>query len=157
MTAQTHKASQYGDLDNILRKIQGLLAVADDSATTPEAAVNYRNQAEGMMFKYRIEAAMMGTPTEKNVFRSEPEWRTFRVAKAGSPYRIQYGMLAAIALQHVDSKAVQEYEDGWYVIQAVGYESDLRFAELIFTAAMLAFSTKLEPKVELQNMKKPMV
>lgn len=150
MTTTTHEASQYGDLDNILRKIQGLLAVADDPATTPEAAVNYRNQAETMMFKYRIEAAMVGTSTEKNIFRPEPEWRTFRVAKAGSPYHKQYEMLAAIALQHVDSRCVKEYEDGWYVIQAVGYESDLRFAELIFTAAMLAFGSKLEPKVDPQ-------
>lgn len=145
VTEATHS---YDNLDNILGKIQGLLAMADNSATTPEAAVNYRNAAEGMMFKYRIEAAMVGTSTEKNIFRPEPVWRTFRISKAGNVYHRQYEQLAAVALAHVDARCVREYADGWYTIEAIGYDSDLRFAELIFTAAMLAFGSKLEPKVD---------
>lgn len=139
--------SDFG-LDGILKKVQGLLAVADDPATSPEAAENYRTKAEAMMFKYRIEEAMLGTATSSNPLRPVPVWRTFRIAKVGSEWRHHYQRIAVAALAHVDAKAVVEYEDGWYVINAVGYESDLRFAELIFTAGMLAFGTKLEPKYD---------
>jgi hypothetical protein len=44
-----------GNLDRILRKVQGLIAVADDAATTPEAAESYRAKAEALMLEYRIE------------------------------------------------------------------------------------------------------
>lgn len=136
------------NLEGTLAKIQGLLAVADDPATTPEAAENYRSKAEGLMFKYRIDEAMLGVMhgTKAHVFRPEPVWRTFRIAKYGSEFREHYENIAVAALGHVDARAVREQEDGWHVLQAVGYDSDLRFAELIFTAAMLAFGTKLEPK-----------
>lgn len=140
--------------DNILAKVQGLLAVADDPATTPEAAENYRNKAEAMMFKYRIEEAMLGSTGKEDKYRQKPVWRTFRVCKAGNTWRKQYQQIAVSALAHVDAKAVVDTEvdnetgDYWYVLHALGYDSDLRFAELIFTAGMLAFGTKLEPKYD---------
>lgn len=135
--------------DGILAKVQGLLAVADDPATTPQAAENYRQKAEALMFKYRIEEAMLSSaPTTSNVLRPTPVWKTFRIAKIGSEYKQRYEDIAVAALGHVDARCVRDYDEGWYVLHAVGYESDLRFAELIFTAGMLAFGTKLEPKVD---------
>lgn len=136
-------------LDAMLAKIQGLLAVADDKATTPEAAENYRAKAEALMFQYRIEETMLGMSQPKNPFNPKPVWKTFRIAKAGSEWREHYENICVYALGHVDSRAIRSggMEDGeyWYTIEACGYESDLRFAEVIFTAAMLAFGTKLEP------------
>jgi hypothetical protein len=137
------------NLDSTLAKIQGLLAVADDPATTPEAAENYRAKAEALMFKYRIDEAMLGVRNDQgNIFRPEPVWRTFRICKAGNEFRHHYEQIAVAALGHVDARCVRDYEDGWHVIHAVGYDSDLRFAELIFTAGMLAFGTKLEPRYD---------
>jgi hypothetical protein len=134
------------NLDAMLAKVQGLLAVADDPATAPQAAENYRNKAEALMFKYRIEEAMLGMTQKANPFKPVPVWRTFKVCKAGNEWRHSYEGVAVAALGHVDARCVRDYEEGWHVIHAVGYETDLRFAELIFTAGMLAFGTKLEPQ-----------
>lgn len=147
MTEQTTEAV---NLDAMLAKIQGLLAVADDDATTPEAAENYRAKAEALMFKYRIEETMLNMRQPTNPFKPKPVWKTFRVCKSGNEWREHYESIAVSALGHVDAKCVRSGDnfDGeyWYTIEAVGYETDLRFAELIFTAGMLAFGTKLEPK-----------
>lgn len=137
-------------LDAMIAKIQGLLAVADDKATTPEAAENYRAKAEALMFQYRIEETMVSMRQPANPFKPKPVWKTFRVARAGNEFRSRYEDLAVYALGHVDARCVRSGETDeqgnyWYTIEAVGYETDLRFAELIFTAAMLAFGTKLEP------------
>lgn len=140
-------------LDAMINKIQGLLAVADDKATTPEAAENYRAKAEALMFQYRIEETMLGMNQPTNPFRPVPIWKTFRVCRYDNEWRNSYEGVAVAALGHVDARCVRDYEADengvyWHVIHAVGYETDLRFAELIFTAGMLAFGTKLEPKYD---------
>ena len=50
----TEQTATTADLDAMLRKIRGLLAVADDDATPEAAKPAYRAKAEAMMVKFRI-------------------------------------------------------------------------------------------------------
>lgn len=144
------------NLDDMLRKIHALLAVADDPATTPEAAENYRARAEGLMHKYRIDETMMNTsasPWAAGNGGVQPVWRTFWVCRSSSPFDRTYRYMAANAVSHVQGKAISTWkrnpDDGdqhWIVLEAVGYDSDLRYADLIFTAMSMAFAGKMEPK-----------
>lgn len=139
------------NLDALLRKVQALIATADDPATTPEAAENYRAKAEGLMFKYRIDESMMNMRgTTQNAGGVSPVWRTIHVAPVDNEFYSTYAFMAAQAVSHVGGKAVRttaHYEGRtWWVLEAVGYESDLRYAEVIFTAMSLGFAGKMEPK-----------
>lgn len=141
-------------LDAILRKVQGLLANADDSANTPEAQEAYRQMAEALMFKYRVDETMAAARHETNGNGLTPVWRKLWVSRSTGEFVGTYRYMASVALGHVDAKSVTRYErnpeDGnhsWLVVESVGYESDLRYAEVLYTAMHLAFAGKMEPKV----------
>jgi hypothetical protein len=126
------------------------MAVADDPATTPEAAETYRTKAEALMLEYRIEEWQLSQagPQATNL---KPGWRTVRLCKIDNEFRTTYRYIWAWCLSHVDGRGVtlsQKEDDGewWTVAVCVGYESDLRYAELLFTAFSLAFAGKMEPR-----------
>jgi hypothetical protein len=140
------------NLDALLRKVQALIATADDPATTPEAAETYRAKAEALMHKYRIDETMMSMRgPRQNAGGVSPVWRTMFVSRLSSPFARTYLFMASNAVGHVGGKAAKTTargEDGhtWWVLEAVGYESDLRYAEVIYTAMSLGFASKMEPK-----------
>jgi hypothetical protein len=63
-----------------------------------------------------------------------------------------YYSMAHYAIKHVDAEYQSAYEkspeDGfsWLVLNAVGYEGDLRFAELLYVSMQQAFASKMEPR-----------
>lgn len=144
-------------LDAVLRKVQGLMAHADDPANTPEAQETFRNKAEALMFQYRIEettlaSAQVGQQASGGVV---PVWRTIFVSRSTNEYRRTYLYMAANAVHHVDGKFESDWaknpaDEGrvWLVLHAVGYESDLRYAELLFTVMQMGFAGKMEPRVD---------
>lgn len=144
------------NLDAILRKVQALIAQADHPNTDPTEAATFRAKAEALMFKYRIDEiaiAQQGPQAQALA----PEWRTFTLCNAYSEFASHYRAIWSTVLSHVgirgvtrtvwrdvaDGTATQEVE-----AEAVGYESDLRYAELLFTAAALEFGKRLEPKYD---------
>lgn len=138
-----------GKLDDILRKVQGLLAKADHPNTPQAEAETARNMAEALMFKYRIEEV-----AAKEEGPLLPEWRTIKLCRYSSEFNDSYRSLMASVISHLDIRGmhslVEEYnEDGklelWWTTQLVGYSSDLRFAEAMFLAASIAFGQRLEP------------
>jgi len=141
------------DLDSILRKVQALLANADDPATPDEARDSYRAKAEGLMFKYRIDSAMTRQAAPE-AFRAQPVWRTITVCSSSSEFSNEYRAAAYYVLHHTGCEGVfrQEQVDGRWtiVLHAVGFEAETRFAELIITNVLLAFQAKLEPGVNRQ-------
>lgn len=152
MTEQHSQAK----LDSILKKVQALLANADDPANPPEAQETYRAKAEALMFQYRISetqaaSAAVGTAASGGL---RPVWRTVFICRVGGEFQQTYRYMAAQALNHVDAKAVTDIESNpdddnrnWWVAKAVGYESDLRYAEVLYTSMHLGFAGKMEPKV----------
>jgi hypothetical protein len=56
-------------------------------------------------------------------------------------YRSVLGTVA----RHAEVRVYIRYTDGNYVGTLVGYEGDVRYAEYLWTAALLMFSTKIDP------------
>lgn len=138
-------------LDDMMRKITAMLATADDPATPPEAAANYRAKAESMMRKYRIEETELiqqgGLAHEVN----KPGSKVINLTPSSSPfYNTYYNMMIYIA-QHTGCRVHYkwDYIDGAHTLCAVlvGFEADIRFAEVLYQNARLVFADRMEPKV----------
>jgi hypothetical protein len=106
-------------LDKILARVQNLLAQADHPNTGKPEADAFRAKAEALMIQYRIEEVT----AKPDAAGAAPIWRDI-----------------------VGARSVSSYKDGNVVATAVGYESDLRFAEALYLTAALAFGDRLEPK-----------
>lgn len=138
-------------LEGIMRKVAGLLANADDPATPPAAAETFRAKADYLMLKYKIDSLMAPSTA---VARPVPVWRTVWVCRVGSPWASYYLGIAGQALDYNDTRkqrVVQRNEDdgyNWYVYEAVGYQSDLAYAELLVTNALIEFGRRLEPQYD---------
>jgi hypothetical protein len=138
-------------LKDMIRKVQALLMKANDSAATPAEAENFRAGAEALMLKYRIEETML-TAEEKMVAGISVIWEEFPVCDVNSEFVSTYRGIASTIIAHFEIRGVYRVKDvngvRMHVVEVVGYESDLRFFELLFTEAALAFGKRLEPKYD---------
>lgn len=136
-------------LDGIIRKVRGLLARADHPNTPEGEANSCRAKAEQLMADYRVEESqLIETGGLKGVV---PVAREMPVAVYVGEFRELYVRLAAAVLHHVGARGVRSArsdEDGvlMAVITAVGYDSDLRYAESLFQSARVVFADRMEPK-----------
>lgn len=135
------------DSNPMLAKIRALLDKADGTEF-PEEAETYRAKAEALMAKYRIE--------EEDLLAQDPTailpiYGDTSLCEGGEFYGSYVAMFHWIA-KHCGIKHVAEwsYPSGKATIYArtVGYESDLRYAELLYTSARMVFSERLEPQVK---------
>lgn len=139
-------------LDAMMSRVAKLLAVAEDSATTPEAAANYRAKAEQIRREYQIaeediiaQDAGAILPTSKKVDLLEDR---------GSEFTYQYQTMWYDIAQHCGLRSVIRWvlspESGKYVMMAtaVGYASDIRYAELLWVSARMMFGSRLEPVMD---------
>jgi hypothetical protein len=135
------------DLTDILRKIRALLDKAESSTFEGEADL-YRAKAEELMRKYRVEEEQAIAADPQSL---APVSRLVDVTDSAEFGQQYYSMLHWI-MGHVGGRLrgrwAYDPERRASVIKAtvVGYESDLRMAELLFTNARMAFSEHLEPK-----------
>lgn len=138
------------NLDAILRRIQALLAQADHENTGPLEAQAFRDKAEQMMTKYRIEESAARDRGEAPSLK--PVVRVVDICPVGGSYAFNYRTLFAYAMHHAGVKAVyarQNTADGaHYVGEAVGFESDVRYGEMLYTAARLVFQDRMEPRID---------
>lgn len=125
------------------------MAQADHPNTTPTEADTFRAHAEALMTKYRIEEHQL---SETQQVALGPVWRTMQLTRMHSAFSNHYYTLAVYCVQHLDVRMTYTVEaidgESWYVLEMVGYESDLQFAMMLITDFMLAFSKKLEPKYD---------
>lgn len=142
-------AQPTGNLDKILATIAALLARADHPNTPiPEAELS-RTRAEKLMTKYRIAEA---TAVESGEVILAPVWRRIFVCTYDSEFRNHYYSLATALVDHVGGRykpTIDHSEAAGgtsYFLDVCGYDSDLRYMELLNSATMLAFSDRLEPK-----------
>jgi hypothetical protein len=139
-------------LDDMMRKVSGLLAKADDPASTEEEADACRATAEKIMRKYRIEESMLiesGALTEEG---HTPGSKVVVVCNSDSPYMNTYYAIMDYVTQHTGCRMAYNWgldpEGGQYSLLAtlVGYEADIRFSEALFMNARLIFADRMEPK-----------
>lgn len=130
------------DLDKVLERIRKLIAVADSTDNEHEADA-FRKQADALMFQYRIEELSLGTPDQRaNIV---PIQRTMSLCALHTRFEATYRALATYCLSHVDAKSYPgRYEDGMILLDTFGYDSDLRYAEILFTSFSLAFAGRMD-------------
>lgn len=127
-----------------LSKVRGLLAKADDPATTPEESATYRAKAEELIAKYRIE---QGEALAQDPQSLAPEWQEIEIADAGEFSQEQLTLFHYIAA-HVGVRYRAFWGGGTLRATAVGFSFDLRLLELIYTNARMAFSERLTPSYD---------
>ena len=138
-------------LDDILRKVQALIAQADHPNTSPVEAETFRAKAEALMFKYRIDETQLSAE-ERTAQAITVTWTTIRLCNVDSEFRDTYYSLFLSMVNHLDVRCdvgfVHEEGVSYYEAQVCGYESDLAFVSMLYTAAALSFSQRLEPKYD---------
>ena len=137
-------------LRKIMERVERMLAIADDPGATPGEADTARTQAEALMFKYRLDEARLDS-TEKAKMGIRPTHRIIPVCDLMSEFDADYRRMLLYVVAHVDGIAVTKYEHGqdgrtMLVMDVFGYESDIAYAEVLWSAMRIAFSKRLEPK-----------
>jgi hypothetical protein len=151
----THTTNQPSGkkLEDLVRRISALLTQADHPNTGPDEAATFRAKAEALMFQYRIaehdlKFADPSAPLEL------PDWTTVVLCDASSHYANYYYSLFLKVTRHLDilceTAMLHDPETGFtnYVAHTVGYESDRRFAQILWQSIRLSFGKNLEPQVD---------
>lgn len=137
--------------DKIVAKVQALLNQADHPNTGKPEAAAFRAKAEQLMQQYRIDESEAIERGEAPSLK--PTSKAMRVCWYSNTYRNEYFSLAHYVTRHTGVR----YQTGhvrdnegllWLTMTLVGYESDVQFAELLYTSIRLAFAANLEPKYD---------
>jgi hypothetical protein len=144
-----------GASEKIFERIQKLLNLAEHEGTSAEEAAASRAMAERMMVKYRIEEEVIrqGKIAAGVGDSIKPIKVEFDICDRFSPYATEYRRLFLSIVDHVGNikfKSVITHPGGTIAITAlmVGFESDIRWAEMLFISLRLQFAETLEPKVD---------
>lgn len=132
-------------------KVRALLDTADSyrAEGNTEAADSYQAKAEALMVKYRIEQeeTIAVDPAAVSPIQVDIDLVGF-----GSQYKTSYHHIWWYIAQHCEVRTWVEYvyTERGYIMRAhvVGYEDDVRYAEMLFTSARLVFTERLEPKID---------
>lgn len=136
------------DLDKIATRIRNLLAKAEATTFSGEAAL-FRAKAEELQHKYRIaEEALIASDASSVI----PIFKTITITRRNSPFYQNHLELWRLTARHTGCRSIfrWETEGGERVIVAdvVGYASDIRYAEYLYQSAWLVMVSKLEPKID---------
>ena len=137
------------DLDKIIFKVNKLLEKAESSEHPGEKKL-LEAKAEELIKKYRIDQENMIAVDQKLV---TPILRTFPVARWSSPNEGWLFTLFYHVAEHCEIEVTSTYEkidNGqiYLVAKAVGYDIDLRYAELLWSSIRLTFIAKMEPEYD---------
>lgn len=116
---------------------------AERAAERRAAAATYRTRAEDLMIKYRVaeeEALAVDataiTPTAHDiVLLSHP-----------SAMQHWYTSVFRAIAHHTGVRVHFRYDSPGVTAQVVGYAGDVRYAEFLWTSALLMFSTRIDPR-----------
>jgi Protein of unknown function (DUF2786) len=141
--------------DKVLERVRKLLERAEHPGTPEQEADSARQMADDLMLKYAIEQADLDA-TRPAAQRSTPEVLNLNIIRANSPVQTWMVDIAGYVASHCRSRIVFHGLNDEYTrllgknIRAtvIGYESDLRYFELLFTMVQLHFSGAVDPKVD---------
>lgn len=160
--------SNTSPLSRMMARIQALLVQADHPNTGEVEAATFRAKAEELMRKYRIEeeeliaqAPEASTPLHHRIWLGVTRSSDRGAQRAdGSTlktkstfYQEWYGLMwsacnhAGVELHNTWGRNPETGEHGLFA-ELVGYEMDLRLAEMLYTSARIIFSEKVEPRVD---------
>lgn len=149
------------ELNKVLERVRKLIDQAEHPNTGAEEAQKFRAKADQMMLDYAIEQADLDAtrPAEQ---RTTPETLKIDLIRSGSPVRYEIVKIAGYLADHCRLRIVihnffdDEFIENWgrssffdeYNTGAtlVGYASDLRYFELMWTVVQLHFSGAVDPR-----------
>jgi hypothetical protein len=134
-------------MEDLLTMIAALVANADDESLGEATRAAYREKAESLMRKYRIEEENLIAADPTSI---EPIMMEVEVSSLSSSFHEHHEALWYYVAQHcgVRYRYRWDSERRAYMAQGVGYETDLRYASFLFQSAKLMMIAKLEPKVD---------
>lgn len=130
-------------------------ALAGTAKERAGAADAYRAKAESIMEKYKIDIdALLGSKVlAEGVLLPTPVHFDIYVTRQGQ-FMQHYAQVWGEVYRHVGlrSKGYWLYREGTpeWTAGGVGFEADVQYAEMLFTTARMAFSERLEPKVDFK-------
>lgn len=138
------------NLDGIMRKVKGLIAVAEHPETDPTVKKKYQEMAKRLIKKYQLHQEHLIAQDQLSV---TPILRSFDISRWNS---FVCGYLHTLFLYVAEDCDVQTYvtyerkDNGqqYMVGKTVGYEIDLRFLDLLWSSIRLSFIGKLDPEVD---------
>lgn len=137
------------ELNKVLERVSKLVAKAEDPSVTPEEAKSYRDMADSLMLKYAIEEAQLDA--------SRPAPSRAKPGTLVVPLTVDHDLLGYVGvLADATAKAcrcmIRKYTswvtgEGWQAT-VYGYESDLRYFEVMYTTLRLHMIGALRPSVD---------
>lgn len=133
----------------ILTQVRALIAKADSTEFQGESDL-LRAKAEALMLKYRIEEALVFEQAIGHAAPLTPVWSTVRLGEASSEYTTNYSQIAGAIITHVGAKGLvkTDWEQSAYLLEMCGFDTDLRYAEVLLTSCLLEFGKRLEPRYD---------
>lgn len=128
---------------NWAAKIQALIANAEDPSLPQVARDAYQAKAEHLMKEYRL--------AEEDALATDPGSSApiAKVVRLTSGHRgvidNWYSMVFATIVRHTGCRHYINWDNG-EVATVVGYEGDVRYTEFLWTAALMMFSTRIDPR-----------
>jgi Protein of unknown function (DUF2786) len=135
-------------LSSVLEKVRKLIAKAEDAATGPEEAQVLREGADRLMLKYAIDEAELEA-TRPAAARTKPEIITIELGSAltGSCAYLA-STLARYCRCKIRNYTSYDYQARSWASKVYGYESDLRYFELLYTTLRLHMLGALRPGID---------
>lgn len=139
------------DYTKVLQKVQKLIALAEHEGTPPEEAKRAREQADAMMLKYAIDeiTAEAAMPVGE---RQKPIMVDMNIGVNSDIIQYVAGILTQIAshtrckVRHYTKSARNEHGQLEYMSTVYGYESDVKYCEVLYTTVRLHMLGLLLPK-----------
>lgn len=138
------------NIDEIMKRIQGLINKAE-SSEFPEERAAFQAQAEKLMQKYRIEEErLIADSTEDSGITPVQDQVVVLNDSHESEFMVKYCGIFAMIVDHCGVRSHLAYgpDRSEIIGHVVGYRSDIRYAEVLYSASRLVFMAKLEPKVD---------
>jgi len=139
--------------EGMMSKVRALLDLAEHEGTPVAEAELARSRAEAIMAKYRIEVEdlLAGKTLAEGVLAPTPVPYDVQVGRNG-PFIRYYAHMWSQVVAHVGVRSRARWiytgDGAFWTAEGVGFEADVQYAEMLFTTARMAFSDRLEPKVD---------
>lgn len=145
------------DTAKMINRVALLMAQADHPNTGPAESETFRAKAQELMLKYRIAEEELRITQLASGVAATPITSEMFIASFESKYRNEYYSMFYWIADHLDVRFSQSWgklvdeETGeyQYVLNAtvVGFDTDIRLLEVIYTGVALHFGSVLEPKI----------
>jgi hypothetical protein len=143
--AEQERSTSY---EQALSRVRKLRAVADDERAPEGERAAAAIKADGLMFKFKIDQAMLMDTQE---IRLDPEWRSMPLYPAGLSFGHYYGQLCDAIAKICDVKYQSSYvydeetNKSWMVAVCCGFPHDLDYFSMLMTGIITEFGRHIDP------------